>query len=113
RLGALDAQTGKLCTSFGNNGFVDLNAGTGNTKPGFVGPTSPPVVMRGVVIQPTGQVRDGQEGDAPSGVVRGFDALTGQLRWAWDLGNPAITAEPPAGQTYTRSTPNVWSLMAA
>ncbi len=113
RLGALDAQTGKLCTSFGNNGYVDLNAGTGNTKPGFVGPTSPPVVMRGVVIQPTGQVRDGQEGDAPSGVVRGFDALTGQLRWAWDLGNPAITAEPPAGQTYTRSTPNVWSLMSA
>ncbi|NEK68150.1 MAG: glucose/quinate/shikimate family membrane-bound PQQ-dependent dehydrogenase [Xanthomonas perforans] len=113
RLGALDAQTGKLCTSFGSNGYVDLNAGTGNTKPGFVGPTSPPVVMRGVVIQPTGQVRDGQEGDAPSGVVRGFDALTGQLRWAWDLGNPAITAEPPAGQTYTRSTPNVWSLMAA
>ncbi|AKN94279.1 glucose dehydrogenase [Xanthomonas oryzae pv. oryzicola] len=113
RLGALDAQTGKLCTSFGNNGYVDLNAGTGNTKPGFVGPTSPPMVMRGVVIQPTGQVRDGQEGDAPSGVVRGFDALTGQLRWAWDLGNPAITAEPPAGQTYTRSTPNVWSLMSA
>ncbi|WDI95901.1 glucose/quinate/shikimate family membrane-bound PQQ-dependent dehydrogenase [Xanthomonas campestris] len=113
RLGALDAQTGKLCASFGNNGYVDLNAGTGNTKPGFVGPTSPPVVMRGVVIQPTGQVRDGQERDAPSGVVRGFDALTGQLRWAWDLGNPAISAEPPAGQTYTRSTPNVWSLMAA
>ncbi|MEB1548206.1 glucose/quinate/shikimate family membrane-bound PQQ-dependent dehydrogenase [Xanthomonas campestris pv. campestris] len=113
RLGALDAQTGKLCASFGNNGYVDLNAGTGNTKPGFVGPTSPPVVMRGVVIQPTGQVRDGQERDAPSGVVRGFDALTGQLRWAWDLGNPAITAEPPASQTYTRSTPNVWSLMAA
>ncbi|WP_193553129.1 glucose/quinate/shikimate family membrane-bound PQQ-dependent dehydrogenase [Xanthomonas campestris] len=113
RLGALDAQTGKLCASFGSNGYVDLNAGTGNTKPGFVGPTSPPVVMRGVVIQPTGQVRDGQERDAPSGVVRGFDALTGQLRWAWDLGNPAITAEPPAGQTYTRSTPNVWSLMAA
>ncbi|MEA9761846.1 glucose/quinate/shikimate family membrane-bound PQQ-dependent dehydrogenase [Xanthomonas campestris] len=113
RLGALDAQTGKLCASFGNNGYVDLNAGTGNTKPGFVGPTSQPVVMRGVVIQPTGQVRDGQERDAPSGVVRGFDALTGQLRWAWDLGNPAITAEPPAGQTYTRSTPNVWSLMAA
>ncbi|MEA9886902.1 glucose/quinate/shikimate family membrane-bound PQQ-dependent dehydrogenase [Xanthomonas campestris pv. raphani] len=113
RLGALDAQTGKLCASFGNNGYVDLNAGTGNTKPGFVGPTSPPVVMRGVVIQPTGQVRDGQERDAPSGVVRGFDALTGQLRWAWDLGNPAITAEPSPGQTYTRSTPNVWSLMAA
>lgn len=113
RLGALDARTGKLCEGFGDHGYVDLNKGTGNTKPGFVGPTSPPVVMRGVVIQPTGQVRDGQERDAPSGVVRAYDAITGELRWAWDLGNPAITAEPPEGQTYTRSTPNVWSLMAA
>ncbi|WP_343125378.1 membrane-bound PQQ-dependent dehydrogenase, glucose/quinate/shikimate family, partial [Xanthomonas fragariae] len=113
RLGALDAQTRKLCASFGAHGYLDLNADTGNTKPGFVGPTSPPVVIPGVVIQPTGQVRDGQESDAPSGVVRGFDAFTGQLRWVWDLGNPAITAEPPAGQTYTRSTPNMWSLMSA
>ncbi|KTF36255.1 glucose dehydrogenase [Xanthomonas translucens] len=113
RLGALDAATGKLCQSFGEHGYVDLNKDTGNTKPGFVGPTSPPIVMRGVVIQPTGQVRDGQERDAPSGVVRAFDAISGQLRWAWDLGNPAIAAAPPAGQTYTRSTPNVWSLMAA
>lgn len=113
RLGALDAATGKLCESFGDHGFVDLNKDTGNTLPGFVGPTSPPVVMRGVVIQPTGQVRDGQERDAPSGVVRAFDAVTGQLRWAWDLARPQTSTTPPEGQVYTRSTPNVWTLMSA
>lgn len=113
RLGALDAATGKLCESFGDHGFVDLNKDTGNTKPGFIGPTSPPVVMRGVVIQPTGQVRDGQERDAPSGVVRAFDAVTGQLRWAWDLARPQTSTTPPPGQVYTRSTPNVWTLMSA
>jgi len=113
RLGALDAKTGELCQDFGNKGYIDLNVNTGNTKPGFVGPTSPPMVMRGVVIQPTGQVRDGQERDAPSGVVRAFDAVTGELRWAWDLGRPETTTLPPAGEVYTRSTPNVWTLMAA
>jgi quinate dehydrogenase (quinone) len=48
----------------------------------------------------------------PGGVMRGFDVITGQLRWAFDPGNPAITALPPPGQTYTRSTPNVWSSMS-
>ncbi|GGK09477.1 membrane-bound PQQ-dependent dehydrogenase, glucose/quinate/shikimate family [Pseudomonas matsuisoli] len=113
RLGALNAETGELCKSFGNDGYVDLNEHTGNTKPGYVGPTSPPIVMRGVVIQPTGQVRDGQERDAPSGVVRAFDAMTGELRWAWDLGRPETEKLPPEGEVYTRSTPNVWTLMAA
>lgn len=40
------------------------------------------------------------------------DALTGQLAWAWDLGNPAITREPSEGQTYTPGTPDVWSTPA-
>lgn len=112
RLGALDAQTGRLCTGFGKAGYVDLNEGTGNTRPGFVGPTSPPLVMRGVAIIGTGQVVDGAEGDAPSGVVRAYDVLTGEQRWAWDLGRPGVTTAPPPGEVYTRSTPNVWSLLS-
>jgi quinate dehydrogenase (quinone) len=27
-----------------------------------------------------------------------FDARTGTLAWAWDLGNPEITGQPPEGQ---------------
>lgn len=113
RMGAVDAETGQLCTGFGRGGYVDLNEGTGNTFAGFVAPTSPPVVVRGVAIIGTGQVADGEERDAPSGVVRAYDALTGAQRWAWDLGRPGVTTPPPPGQTYTRSTPNVWSLLSA
>ena len=112
RVGALDAETGQLCTGFGTNGYLDLNDGTGNDLPGFVAPTSPPIVMRGVAIIGTGQVRDGTERDAPSGVVRGYDAVTGEQRWAWDLGRPGVTTPPAEGETYTRGTPNVWSLLA-
>lgn len=112
RMGAIDAATGQLCTGFGNQGYIDLNEGTGNTLPGFVAPTSPPLVMRGVAIIGTGQVRDGTERDAPSGVVRAYDAVTGEQRWAWDLGRPGVTTPPAPGEVYTRSTPNVWSLLA-
>ncbi len=112
RMGAIDAETGQLCTGFGRAGYIDLNEGTGNTFPGFVAPTSPPLVMRGVAIIGTGQVRDGTERNAPSGVVRAYDALSGEQRWAWDLGRPGVTTPPPPGEVYTRSTPNVWSLLA-
>lgn len=50
--------------------------------------------------------------DEPSGVVRAFDAKSGELIWAWDMGDPSITKEPPAGKSYTRGTPNVWSAPA-
>jgi quinate dehydrogenase (quinone) len=45
--------------------------------------------------------------------VRGYDAVTGAFRWAWDMGRPGVNTEPPAGGEYTRSTPNVWSVMSA
>ena len=35
--------------------------------------------------------------------------MTGQLEWAWDLGDPSITRLPPPGKTYTRGTPNMWT----
>jgi quinate dehydrogenase (quinone) len=56
-----------------------------------------------------GLVRDNYEINEPSGVVRAFDVRTGALVWAWDVGNPGRSGAPPAGETYTRATPNVWS----
>lgn len=108
RLIAVDAATGKPCASFGDNGQVDITRGMGDTFPGMISITSPPTIVRGVVV--TGhQVLDGQYRFAPSGVIQGYDAVTGQLRWAWDLANPAINGLPPEGQTYTRGTPNMWT----
>ncbi|XDA99944.1 pyrroloquinoline quinone-dependent dehydrogenase [Sulfitobacter sp. LCG007] len=113
RLIAVDAATGKPCVDFGENGMVDLWQGIGERVPGWYSVTAPPAIVRGVVV--TGaQVKDGQAEDAPSGVIRGYDAITGQLAWAWDLGAPDQNRNGPAeGEVYTRGTPNMWTMAVA
>jgi quinate dehydrogenase (quinone) len=108
---ALDADTGKLCTGFGQGGRVDLKAGLGNAPDPQYQLTAAPT-LAGTTVVVGGRIADNVQTDMPGGVVRGFDVITGKLRWAFDPGNPAITTAPPAGQTYTRSTPNVWSSMS-
>lgn len=109
RLIALDIATGQLCAEFGTGGIVDLEEGIGHTVPGWYAPTSPPTIVRNVAVVHS-QVRDNQRRDAPSGVVRGYDAATGDFLWAWDMGRPGETGEPAEGETYTRGTPNVWTI---
>ncbi|NER61768.1 PQQ-binding-like beta-propeller repeat protein, partial [Pseudomonas sp. MAFF212428] len=113
RLIEIDADTGKPCEGFGDKGSVDLTQGLGLVDEGvpYYAYTSAPTVARNLIIL-GGWVFDGRSTDEPSGVVRAFSADTGELVWAWDLGNPAITKLPPEGQTYTRSTPNMWSTPA-
>lgn len=108
RMFALDAATGQACPTFGEGGVVNLQQGMGEVKRGFYFQTSTPTVAADRVIV-GGWVMDNRELGEPSGVVRAFSAETGELVWAWDLGNPAITKLPPEGGTYTRGTPNVWS----
>lgn len=111
RLLAVDAQTGQPCADFGENGQVNLEEGIGNTVPGWYAVTSAPTIVRGIAVIGA-QVKDGQAEDAPSGVVRGFDAVTGEFAWAWDLGNPGNRGEPAEGEVYTRGTPNMWTTAA-
>ena len=108
RMFALDAATGAPCKGFGVGGVVDLKTLMGPVIPGFYQPTSMPTVADGKIIV-GGWVTDNIVLGEPSGVVRAFDAMTGKLVWAWDIGNPAGAGAPPAGYTYTRGTPNVWS----
>lgn len=108
RLMEIDADDGTLCTDFGKDGIVDLKDGLGPVKPGFYIPTAAPLVARGRIVVGA-FVADNQERGEPSGVVRAYDALSGELVWAWDLGKPEITRKPPSGETYTRGTPNMWS----
>ncbi|KAA8918098.1 membrane-bound PQQ-dependent dehydrogenase, glucose/quinate/shikimate family [Xanthomonas sontii] len=111
RLIAVDAADGKPCEDFGQHGQVDITVGMGSTPPGYVSINSPPTIVRGVVV--TGhQVLDGQKRYEPSGVIQGFDAVTGALRWAWDMTHPDWTGAPPPGQTWTRGTPNMWTSAA-
>ena len=111
RLIALDARTGRPCASFGTNGVVDLKAGLGEVLPGFYYVSSTPTIVRGNVVL-GGWVADNQSVDEPSGVIRGYNAVTGKFAWAWDIGRPGITTEPKAGERYTRSTPNSWAPMS-
>ncbi|RZJ29161.1 MAG: membrane-bound PQQ-dependent dehydrogenase, glucose/quinate/shikimate family [Brevundimonas sp.] len=108
RLIAVDARTGQRCAAFGQNGQVNTAENMGPTVPGMISITSAPTIVRGVVV--TGhQILDGQRRNAPSGVIKGFDAVTGQLRWAWDMNRPDINTTPPEGQIYTLGTPNMWT----
>jgi len=109
---ALDADTGAFCADFGTNGRVDLRAGMGKgADKGEYYPTSAPT-LAGTTIVIGGRVADNVSTDMPGGVVRGFDVVTGALRWAFDPGNPEVQEAPPQGKTYTRSTPNVWAPMS-
>jgi quinate dehydrogenase (quinone) len=110
RLVALDASTGQLCPDFGKNGVVDLKENMGLVDPGYYYQSSAPVVARGRIII-GGGVPDNMKAHEPSGVIRAFDARTGALAWAWDMGNPNVTREPPP-TGYTRGTPNMWSTPA-
>jgi len=108
RLIAVDAITGQACPGFGQNGQVDIKVGMGEVTPGMVSINSAPTIVRGVVV--TGhQVLDGQRRDAPSGVIIGYDAITGAVRWAWDVQQPDLAGLPPPNRAFTRGTPNMWT----
>jgi quinoprotein glucose dehydrogenase len=110
RLIAVDAATGKSCENFGTHGEVSLLKGLGETVPGFVAMTSPPVLVKGTVVV-NHEVLDGQRRWAPSGAIRGFDADTGAFKWAWDVNRPGQRGEPGPGEQFSRGTPNSWGPM--
>ncbi len=112
RLLAVDAATGKACAKFGDNGAVNLLKGMSAAPKGYYHVTSPPTVVSGKLVL-GGWVTDGQTTGEPSGVIRAYDAVTGKLAWAWDIGRPDRTGEPAPGETYTPGTPNSWSVMSA
>lgn len=108
RVIAVDARTGQPCQDFGTGGQVKITDGMGKVIPSLVAITAAPAIVHGIVV--TGhQVQDGQYKWAPSGVIQGYDAITGQLRFAWDMMRPDRTGAPPPGETYTPGTPNMWT----
>ena len=109
RLFALDAHSGTLCPSFGDNGYVDLKKGMGPTENSKrYHPTSLPVVMGHLTVV-GGWVRD-IVAKEPSGAVRAFDVLSGALVWAWDVGAPESEDAAQAEHQFTLETPNVWTV---
>ena len=112
RLYALDAASGAICPDFGTQGVVDLALGLGLQETGLASSTSGPAVVGDLVVIGQ-QVSDNQRRDAPSGVVRAYDAVSGDLIWAWDALRQGIAAEPLAqGEIFPRGTPNVWNVIS-
>ncbi|MCP5043747.1 MAG: pyrroloquinoline quinone-dependent dehydrogenase [bacterium] len=116
RMIALDAKTGRKCEGFGEGGEIDLSVGIGNRYPGEYGVTSPPALVNGTLV--TGAlVLDNIRVDAPGGVVRGYDAHDGSLRWSWDPLPPGETFIETRDETgervrYRRGTTNAWSVFS-
>ena len=110
RLIALNAETGKTISSFGNAGTIDLHQGLGN-----VCLTSPPAVIGNILVVGS-SMGDNYRFDYPPGVVRAYDAISGKLLWSWDPipQNPNDKAwktwnEPIAHRT---GGANAWSMIS-
>ena len=88
----LDAETGNLITSFGDNGHVDLRKGLGipgtekdsGPKSDFsalsIALTTPGVIYKGAIIVGG---RNPEAKPSPPGYIQAFDLRTGQLRWTF------------------------------
>jgi quinoprotein glucose dehydrogenase len=107
----LDAKTGQVCTNFAQNGAIDLWANMPNHSAGAYYSTSPPVVAHNLIVV-GGAVNDNVSTSEPSGVIRAYNAETGQLVWNFDSGNPDQTQPIAVGKTYTENSPNSWSILS-
>jgi len=112
RMIALNAQTGQRCPRFGRDGEISLRAGLGRVEGGSHFATSPAAIVGNAAIVGS-FVLDNMAVDAPSGVVRAFDVVSGKQLWSWDAGRPDPNAALEPGQTHVRGSPNAWSLFSA
>jgi quinoprotein glucose dehydrogenase len=119
RLIALDATTGKAIASFGEHAQVDLKR---DVRPGAYRDyqnyqvTSPPAVIGNLVVVGSA-IGDNSRVELEHGVVRAYDAVTGNLRWSWDP-IPRDVRDPArktwAGDSAVKTgAANAWSIISA
>ena len=83
---AINATTGKPVTTFGDTGKIDLHEGVATANLGHdvstlsVSSTSPGVIYKNTVVMGSSV---SEAGDAAPGHVRGFDVVTGKLKWVF------------------------------
>lgn len=116
RLIALDAATGKPVEGFGEKGQVDLTRDVRMAGPGNYQVTSPPAVIGDLIVVGSA-IGDNRGVELERGVVRGYDALTGKLRWSWDP-IPKDERDPArktwAGESAVKTgAANAWSIISA
>ena len=111
RLFALDARDGRPCADFGDRGHVDLGAGVDRIegRREDYQQTAPPAVVNGLVIVGS-KISDSKVADAPSGVVRAFDARTGDRRWSWEP-LPGVGGFTESGDFVPAGAANAWATL--
>jgi quinoprotein glucose dehydrogenase len=79
RVYAIDAATGRLITTFGRNGFIDLRQNLGvDPATAVIEMTSPGAVFRNLLIVAS---RVNESYDAAPGHIRAYDTVTGAMKW--------------------------------
>jgi quinoprotein glucose dehydrogenase len=115
---ALNARTGRPIDTFGDKGIVDLVAGLRRpANPRWIyGNTSPPVIVRDVIVVGSSVLDYPISAGLPPGDVRGFDVRTGKLRWTFhtvpergEVGHESWQND--SGRTTGGA--NAWSLLSA
>ncbi len=110
RLIALDADSGKPCTDFGDGGQIDTSHGMSEHEPAEYGITSPPAILGDILI--TGSmVLDNQRTDSPGGIVRAYNVRSGELEWFFNPVQPGAPGRNADG-TWRSGTTNVWSIIS-
>lgn len=117
RLIALDATSGQRC-NFGDVTELNLREGLGEHTLSHYMANTPPAILGSLLI--TGaSIADNMNTEVPSGVVRAYDLVTGDLEWAWepllevpDSGNHSGHREGTPRGTYIKGTSNVWSFIS-
>ena len=115
---ALDAKTGVPVPSFGAKGIVDLYDGLERAKAGEIGATSPPIIVKDVIIVGAA-LKNGTSPASKTNVpadIRGYDVRTGKRLWTFhtiprsgEFGNETWK---DGSWEYTGNT-GVWAPMSA
>jgi quinoprotein glucose dehydrogenase len=112
RLYAMNADTGELCTSFGDNGFVDLKAQMPYLERATYQQSSAPLVTKDLVIIGSA-IADNYYENNPSGVIRAYDVRTGEIVWKFDAGKPDVTQPLQANELYEANSAVAWTQFSA
>jgi quinoprotein glucose dehydrogenase len=114
---ALNANTGKPVPTFGKDGRIDLAEGLRRpVDRDYYTMTSPPVIVRGVIVVGSSVMDWWGHRPSPPGDVRGFDAGSGRLLWTF---HTVAQGEDPGVETWENDSwketgnANVWAPMSA
>ncbi|HZD90054.1 MAG TPA: PQQ-binding-like beta-propeller repeat protein [Pseudolabrys sp.] len=103
KLHAVDADTGKTCQGFADNGVLDLNKWNKTNDKWPLSILQPPTVYKDTLFIGWAG-KDWADSEAPPGRVFAVNAQTGKLKWTFDA--------LPAQQKKATGTSNVWASMS-